>query len=75
MLLKYIKIYHQEIPVTGRNVIDFLCMSLYTDYLFGFYKNFQAVPTYDSNNTKFDVSAITCFRVMLIKHTYTQINH
>ena len=34
--LKYIKIHLQEIPPISRNVLEFFCVPLYTDYLFTF---------------------------------------
>ena len=45
---------------------------MYTEFLSDLYKKFQVASAHDTNvNTKFDVSAVICFWVMLITDTQT----
>ena len=46
----YTKIHLQEIPSIGRNVLEFFCAYLYTQFLSDLYKKkFQVASTYDTN--------------------------
>ena len=38
-----------EIPPIGRNVLEFFCVPLYTDFFSDLYKKFQEASTYDTN--------------------------
>ena len=49
MQSKDIKIQLQEIPSMGRNVLEFFCVPLYTDYLSHLHKKFQAASIHDTN--------------------------
>ena len=46
---KYIKMYQQEIPFTGHNVLEFFRMPLHTYYLSDLHKKFQMAFTYITN--------------------------
>ena len=46
---KYTKIFKKEIPSIGRNVLEFFCVSLYTEFLSDLYKKFQVASVHDTN--------------------------
>ena len=49
MLSKYFKMHLQETLATGLNVLEFFCVTLYTDYLSNLHKNFQTSSACNTN--------------------------
>ena len=46
---KYIKMYEQQISFVGRNVLEFFCVPMYTDYLSDLLKKFHLASTCNKN--------------------------
>ena len=64
----------KEIPLVGRNVLEFVCVPLYIDYLSDLHIRFQVAST-DDINVEDQIWCFCynfCFGVMLIKHKQTR---
>ena len=49
VLSKYTKINKQDIPSIGRNVLEFFCVRMQTEFLADFHEKYQVASTYYTN--------------------------